>query len=128
MQSGLKLISSDHDVVKLVEVHQDVPVVELYLVSFAERRPNANDCFVGDEAEEVEAGEHGRIDRDDSYWDEVNEPDLFDEDNDVGGPSTEWGGEGGEGVRVMRVMRDDDETLNRVVKIVVKRVRMRLIR
>jgi hypothetical protein len=40
LQSGLKLISSDHDVVEMVDVHQDVPVVELYLVSFAERRSN----------------------------------------------------------------------------------------
>jgi hypothetical protein len=40
LQSGLKLISSNHDVVKMVDVHQDVSVGELYLVSFVERRPN----------------------------------------------------------------------------------------
>jgi hypothetical protein len=99
MQSGLQLISSDHDVVNMVEVHQDVPVIELYLVSFAERTSNENDYLVDDEAEETEADGNGRIDRDDPYWDEVNEPDLFDEDNEVDRPSTQGGGEGegGEG-------------------------------
>ncbi|GLT75792.1 hypothetical protein SLA2020_474890 [Shorea laevis] len=99
MQSELQLISSDHDVVNMVEVYQDVPVIKLYLVSFAERISNENDCLVDDEAEETEAGGNGRIDRDDPYWDKVNEPDLFDEDYEVDRPSTQ----GGE--RVMRVMR-----------------------
>jgi len=37
-------------------------------------------------------GEYCRIERDDPYWDEVDEPNLFVENNDVPGPSMGGGG------------------------------------
>jgi hypothetical protein len=79
---GLRLISSDHNVFEIVNVHKGVPIVELYLVSFGEPRTN-------DEDYEYDDGGYYRIHRDDPYWDEVYEPDLFDENNDVAEPSME---------------------------------------
>jgi hypothetical protein len=87
LQKGLRLISSNHDVLEMVHVHKGVPIVELYHVSFVE--PTAND---GDYEYDDDGG-HSRIDQDDPYWDEVYEPDLFDENNDVARLSMEEGDE-----------------------------------
>ena len=78
MQSGLKLISSDFDVLGMVDAHKGVLVIELYLVSFAEHSVRDDDYEDNDEDND---GENNRIDRDDPYWEEVLESDLFDEDN-----------------------------------------------
>ncbi|XP_059435398.1 uncharacterized protein LOC132168430 [Corylus avellana] len=67
----------------MVAAHKGVSVIELYLVSFDE--PAVNDDDDG------EYGENSRIDRDDPYWEEVFEPDLFDEDNNLPGPSMAGG-------------------------------------
>jgi hypothetical protein len=79
MQSGLKLISSDYDVLGMVDAHKGVLIIELYLVSFAEHSVSDDD--------EDNDGENSRIDRDDPYWEEVVELDLFDEDNNPPRPS-----------------------------------------
>jgi hypothetical protein len=70
----------------MVKVHSGLPIVELYINSFSESIPDIgkenNDDGNGDD----EKG-YSMIERDDPYWDEVNEPDLFVENNDVPGPS-----------------------------------------
>jgi hypothetical protein len=78
MQSGLKLISSDYDVLGMVAAHKGVLVIELYLVSFAEHSVSNDEYEDNDEDND---GENNRIDRDDPYWEEVFEPDLFNEDS-----------------------------------------------
>jgi hypothetical protein len=70
----------------MVNVYKAVPIIELYLVCFGE--PIASDC----DYEYDDGGDDGgqfRIDWDDLYCDELYEPDLFDENNDVAGPSVE---------------------------------------
>jgi hypothetical protein len=78
MQSGLKLISSDYDVLGMVAAHKGVLVIELYLVSFADHSVSNDEYEDNDEGND---GENPRIERDDPYWEEVFEPDLFDEDS-----------------------------------------------
>jgi hypothetical protein len=78
MQSGLKLISSDYDVLGMVAAHKGVLVIELYLVSFADHSVSNDEYEDNDEGND---GENTRIERDDPYWEEVFEPDLFDEDS-----------------------------------------------
>jgi hypothetical protein len=80
MQSGLKLISSDYDVLGMVAAHKGVLVIELYLVSFADHSVS-NDEYEDNDEDEDNDGENTRIERDDPYWEEVFEPDLFDEDS-----------------------------------------------
>jgi hypothetical protein len=41
LQKGLRLITLNYDVFEMVNVHKDVPIVELYIVSFG--KPIAND-------------------------------------------------------------------------------------
>jgi hypothetical protein len=94
MQSGLKLISSDYDVLGMVDAHKGVLVIELYFMSFDEHADN------DDEYEDDNDGENSRIDWDDPYWEEVFELDLFDEDNNPPRPSMV----GAMLRRVMRVM------------------------
>jgi len=83
LRNGLKLVTSNFDVREMVEAHAGLPVVELYINSFSESIPDNDDDDYGDDE-----GSCSRIDRDDLYWDEVNEPDLFVQNNDVTGPST----------------------------------------
>jgi hypothetical protein len=86
LHNGLKLVTSNFDVREMVEAHVGLPVVELYINSFSESIPDNDDDDYGDDE-----GGCSRIDRDDLYWDEVNEPDLFVQNNDVTGPSTSTG-------------------------------------
>jgi hypothetical protein len=78
MQTGLKLISSDYDVLGMVATHKGVLVIELYLMSFADHSVSNDEYEDNDEDND---GENTRIERDDPYWEEVFEPDLFDEDS-----------------------------------------------
>jgi hypothetical protein len=78
MQSCLKPISSDYDVLGIVAAHKGVLVIELYLMSFAEHSVS-NDEYEDDD--EDNDGENNRIDRDDPYWEEIFEPDLFVKDS-----------------------------------------------
>jgi hypothetical protein len=84
MQSGLKLISSDYNVLGMVAAHKGVLVIELYLVSFVEHSVS-NDEYEDDD--EDNDGENNRIDQDDPYREVVFEPDLFDEDSYPSKPS-----------------------------------------
>ncbi|XP_059440262.1 uncharacterized protein LOC132172719 [Corylus avellana] len=86
-QGGLKLISSDHNVLEMVAAHKGAPVIELYLVSFNEPAVNDDEYEDDNDDDDGEHGENNRIDRDDPYWEEVFESDLFDEDNNLLGPS-----------------------------------------
>jgi hypothetical protein len=88
IQSGLKLISSYYNVLEMVVAHVEVSIIKLYLVSFDE--PRVNDDEYEDYNDDND-GENSRIDRDDPYWEEMLEPDLFDEDNNLPRPSMEWG-------------------------------------
>ncbi|XP_059461824.1 uncharacterized protein LOC132190802 [Corylus avellana] len=114
-QGGLKLISSNHNVLEMVAAHKGVPVIELYLISFDKPAVNDDEYEDDNDDDDGEYGENSRIDRDDPYWEEVFEPDLFDEDNNLPGPSMAGGNveEGGvegneegdrEGNEVRRVM------------------------
>jgi hypothetical protein len=91
IQSGLKLISLDYNVLEMVAAHVEVPVIMLYLVSFDESRVNDDEYEDYNDDNDGEYGENSRIDRDDPYWEEMLEPDLFDEDNNLSGPSMEGG-------------------------------------
>ncbi|GLT54658.1 hypothetical protein SLA2020_278400 [Shorea laevis] len=77
-------------------------IVVLYLVSFGDHRTYAevNEDDEDDEYDYDNEGEddggHSRIDRDDPYWDEIYEPNLFNEENDaarssMNGPRVEEG-------------------------------------
>jgi hypothetical protein len=92
LQKGLRLITSDHDMFEMVNVHKGAPIVELYIVSFGEPIANDNDY-------EYDDGGQSRIDWDDPYWDPVYESNLFDENNDVAGPFMEEDMEEGDEVR-----------------------------
>ena len=64
MQSDLKLISLNYDVLGMVDAHKRELVIELYLVSFDEHAVNNDEC----EDDNVDnKGENNRIDRDDPY-------------------------------------------------------------
>jgi hypothetical protein len=91
IQSGMKLISSDYNVLEMVAAHVEVPVITLYLVSFDEPRVNDDEYEDYNDDNDGEYGENSRIDRDDPYWEEMLEPDLFDEDNNLPRPSMEGG-------------------------------------
>jgi hypothetical protein len=80
-------------VLRMVDAHKGVLVIELYFVSFDEHADN------DDEYEDDNDGENSRIDWDDPYWEEVFELDLFDEDNNPPRPSMVEGNveEGNEG-------------------------------
>ena len=58
MQSGLKLISSNYDVLGMVDAHKGVLVIELYLVSFAEHSVHGDEYEDDDDND----GENTRID------------------------------------------------------------------
>jgi hypothetical protein len=102
LRNGLKLITSNFDVREMVEAHAGLPIVELYINSFSESIPDNDEENYDDDYGDDEGG-CSKIDRDDPYWDEVNEPDLFVESNDVTGPSIgggmreveSYGGRGG---------------------------------
>jgi hypothetical protein len=104
IQSGLKLISSDYNVLEMVAAHVEVPVITLYLVSFDEPRVNDDEYEDYNDDNDGEYGENSRIDRDDPYWEEMLEPDLFDEDNNLPGPSMEGGIVERVVLRVMRMV------------------------
>jgi hypothetical protein len=112
MQSGLKLISSDYDVLVMVDAHKGLLVIELYLVSFVEHSISNDEYEDNDEDND---GENNRIDRDDPYWEEVFELDLFDEDNYPPRPSMVGGNvegnveEGNEGDREGNEVEGGDE-------------------
>jgi hypothetical protein len=89
--NGLKLITSNHDVLEMVKVHKGLPIVELYIVSFAKPIPNSDYEYDNDDGDGDDGG-YSRIERDDPNQDEVHEPDLFVENNDVPGPSMLGGG------------------------------------
>ena len=91
IQSGLKLISSYYNVLEMVVAHVRVLVITLYLVSFDEPRVNGDGYEDYNDDNDGEYGENSRIDRDDSYWEEMLEPDLFDKDNNLPGPFMEGG-------------------------------------
>jgi hypothetical protein len=91
IQSGMKLISSDYNVLEMVAAHVEVSVITLYLVSFDEPRVNDDEYENYNDDNDGEYGENSQIDRDDPYWEEMLEPDLFDEDNNLPRPSMEGG-------------------------------------
>jgi len=41
IRNGLTLITSNHDVIEMVKLHQGLPIVELYIVSFDEPLPDS---------------------------------------------------------------------------------------
>jgi len=93
----LKLITSNFDVNEMVQAYLGLPIVELYINSFSESIPDideGNDEDNNDNDNDNDDDERGysRIERDDPYWEEVNEPDLFVDNDDVPGPSMWRGG------------------------------------
>ena len=72
-----------------------VEVITLYPASFDEPRVNDDEYEDYNDDNEGEYGENSLIDRDDPYWEEMLEPDLFDEDNNLPGSSMEGGIEEG---------------------------------
>jgi len=90
LQNGLKLITSNFDVNEMVQAHWDLPIVELYINSFSESILDIDEGNDEDDNDDDERG-YSRIERDDPYWDEVNELDLFVDNDDVPGPSTGGG-------------------------------------
>jgi hypothetical protein len=86
LRNRLKLITSNFDVREMVEAHASLPIVELYINSFSESIPDNDEENYDDDYGDDERG-CSRINRDDPDWDEVNEPVLFVENNDVTGPS-----------------------------------------
>jgi hypothetical protein len=89
----LKLITSNFDVHEMVKAHSGLPIVKLYINLFSE-----SILDIGEENSDDGNGDdkmgYSRIKRDDPYWDDVDEPDLFVENNDV--PRSSRGGEEGE--------------------------------
>jgi hypothetical protein len=87
LANGLHLITSDHNVLFMVEQHKTHNIVQLYIVSFEE---GIVDVFEGDDEDEDGA----RVDLNDPWWhDKISdEEDLFDVDVDDdthgAGPST----------------------------------------
>jgi hypothetical protein len=83
IRNGLTLIASNHNVIEMVKLHKGMSIVELYIVSFDE--PVLYREYEYDD----DGNNRGyyRIERHDSYWDEVHEPDLFVENNDILGTS-----------------------------------------
>jgi len=86
VRNGLKLITSNFDVHEMVQAHSGLPIIELYINSFSESIPDIGEENSDDDNGDDEGG-YCRIEGDDLYWDEVDEPDLFVENNDVPGPS-----------------------------------------
>jgi hypothetical protein len=94
LRNGLKLITSNFDVNEMVQAYLGLPIVELYINSFSESIPDIdegndednNDNDNDNDNDDDERG-YSRIERDDPYWEEVNEPDLFVDNDDVPGPS-----------------------------------------
>jgi len=100
LRNGLKLITSNFDVNEMVQAHLGLPIVELYINSFSGSIPDideGNDEDDNDNDDDDDERGYSRIERDDPYWEEVNEPDLFvdndDVHDDVPGPSMGRGGE-----------------------------------
>jgi hypothetical protein len=112
LRNGLKLITSNFDVNEMVQAHLGLPIVELYINSFSGSIPNIdegndeddndNDNDNDNDDDDDERG-YSRIERDDPYWEEVNEPDLFVDNDDVPGPSMGRGAK--RAIKVMRVKR-----------------------
>jgi hypothetical protein len=78
----------------MVQAHLGLPIVELYINLFSESIPDideGNDEDDNDNDDDDEMG-YSRIEQDDPYWEEVNESDLFVDNDDVLGPSTGGGG------------------------------------
>jgi hypothetical protein len=98
IRNGLILITSNHDVIEMVKLYQGLPIVELYIVSFDEPVPDSEYEYNDDDGDDGDDGGYSRIERDDPYWDEIYEPDLFVEDNDI--PETSMGGGIGVGQHV----------------------------
>jgi len=86
LRNGLKLITSNFDVHEMVKAHSGLPIVELYINWFSESIPD-----IGEENNDDGNGDdkrgYSRIERDDPYWDEVDESNLFVENNDFPMPS-----------------------------------------
>jgi hypothetical protein len=62
INEGLRLISSDHDVIQMVEHHREHGIVELYLVAFG---------VVDVEVEVQEENERVSVYKSDPFWDQV---------------------------------------------------------
>jgi hypothetical protein len=105
LRNGLKLIISNFDVHEMVQAHSGLPIIELYIISFSESIPDIGEENIDDDNGDDEGG-YSRIEQDDPYWDEVDEPDLFVENNDIPGPSMRRDN------RDVRVNRDDGDNRN----------------
>jgi hypothetical protein len=101
---------------EMVKAHSGLLIVELYINSFSESIPDIGEENSDDGNSDDERG-YCRIERDDPYWDEVDEPDLFVENNDIPGPSMG----GGTIERVKRMM------VGRVGKIVMVVGRVKIV-
>jgi hypothetical protein len=81
LRNGLKLITSNFDVNEMVQSHLGLPIVELYINSFSESIPgegnDEDDEDDNDNDDDDDERGYSRIEQDDPYWEEVNEPDLF---------------------------------------------------
>jgi hypothetical protein len=106
LRNGLKLITSNFDVNEMVQAHLGLPIVEFYINSFSGSIPDideGNDEDDNDNDDDDDERGYSRIERDDPYWEEVNEPDLFVDNDDVPGPSMGRGAK--RAIKVMRVKR-----------------------
>jgi hypothetical protein len=83
---GLQLLSSYYDVAYLVAKHVDTPVVELYIVSFQSNAGEDGEDWENDE----EGDDGGRVDYNDTWWDDKisDDEDVFDCLVDSAGPPT----------------------------------------
>ncbi|KAB1206956.1 hypothetical protein CJ030_MR7G008128 [Morella rubra] len=95
LDEGLKLVTSDHDVLQMVKCHEGEQVVVIYLQSFADR--SGDDDNNESEADIDEEAERRRIGVNDPFWNEVlsSDDELFDVDvnphhgdNSGAGPSS----------------------------------------
>jgi hypothetical protein len=73
INEGLRLISSDHDVIQMVEHHREHGIVELYLVAFGvvdvEVEVHGEEGIVDEEEEEE--NERVSVYKSDPFWDQV---------------------------------------------------------
>jgi hypothetical protein len=89
LDEGLRLISSDNDVIQMVEHHREHGIVELYLVAFGVVDVDVEVEVHGEEGivdeEEEEEYERVSVDRSDPFWDLVltHDSDAYDLDGDA---------------------------------------------
>ncbi|XP_035546580.1 uncharacterized protein LOC118348629 [Juglans regia] len=93
MHNGLKLLTSDHDVLSMVAALQDQQVAHLYLVSHSQtsvHQSSLHDHHVEEDvSEDEEEAEARRLGLNDPFWKEVlsSEDELYDIDVDTVGTS-----------------------------------------